>query len=119
MLFDYVATRNFAQTLTVEHVGDCCIRAKNNEGDLFYLRIKSIMGKAYLIRALQVNPDISSLLEDFTVSFKSIKYNEKVLMKEISLFLNNSDCGIVEAEECEEEDMFNDLPNIKEKYDNC
>lgn len=119
MEFDYVATRNFEETLIVQSMGNCCIKAKNIKNELFYLRVKSIMGMVYILKILHVDPQLDYLLDKFEVSFKSFKYSEKAIKKEISLFLNSFDNGIVEACEVEEEEMFNDLPNIKEHYKNC
>jgi len=119
MIFDYVATREFTTSLEVKNIGNCCIKAKNKDGDLFFLRVKSIMGQVNILKALYVNPNLEYLQDKFEVSYKKMKYSEKAIQKEIKQFLNDFDCKISEAYEIEEAETFENLPNIEEYFKNC
>ena len=65
MLFDYQATKTFANTLQIDDIGNCAIRSEGSyrdgkitlPGD-FYLVTKTIMGKTYIAKFGPLVPDI-------------------------------------------------------------
>lgn len=118
MLIDYMATRNFESTLDIEDPGNCCIKCETPEMDLHFIRLKSIMGYVHVLKMGPINPAFDKLLENFSVYYKSFKYSQKVIAKELTLFLNDPNRKIVSAEVSTEEEMFSMIPDIVSQFNN-
>ena len=116
MLIDYRAQRTFEDTLDIEDPGNCCIKCTTDEMDQHYIRLKSVMGTVHVLKMGPVNPDLEALLENFSVYYKSFKYSQKVITKELTLFLNDPNRKIVSATVTTEEEMFNAIPEIAEYF---
>lgn len=124
-LFDYQATKTFANTLQVDDIGNCAIRCEgsyrdgkiNMPGD-FYLVAKTIMGKTYIAKFGPMIPDIPYMPNTFEASFKVINYKEAAICKEIQLFLNDSTHAITQAEEITDLEVFEMFPSLEDTFNN-
>lgn len=125
MIFDYNATRTFADTLQVDDPGNCAIRCEGiyYEGKIpcygeYYLITKTVMGKTSVLKFGPVVADLPYALNSFDASFKQFKYKEATIEKEIKLFINDGKKGITKAEEVLDLDAFNAYPSMQDTFDN-
>lgn len=125
MLFDYQATKTFANTLQIDDIGNCAIRCEGSyrdgkitlPGD-YYLVTKTIMGKTYIAKFGPMVPDIPYMPNTFSASFKVISYKEASICKEIQLFLNDGAHAITQAEEVLEMEVYEAFPSLEDTFNN-
>jgi hypothetical protein len=125
MLFDYQATKTFANTLQVDDIGNCAIRClgRYKDGKVyfpgeFYLITRTIMGRTYLAKYGPMVPDIPYMPNTFDASFKIFAYKEATICREIQLFLNDTTHDITEAEEITDIEVFENFPSLEETFSN-
>ena len=118
MIYDYSGVKSFEATLIVDDPGNCAILAKgwymagkNTKLPSDYcMIIKTIMGQTTIIKWGPIEEDLPALSSGYNLSVKSFKYNNKTVDKEISLFLNDGQKFIYEAEIIEVDNAFELLP---------
>ena len=118
MIYDYSGVKSFEATLIVEDPGNCAILAKGwymvGKGmklpSDYCIIVKTIMGQTTIIKWGPIEPDLAELASGYNLSVKSFKYNNKTVDKEISLFLNDGQKFIYEAEVISEDEAFELLP---------
>ena len=126
MIIDYNRQNVFMNSLNVVDPGNACIVGYGVNLDKYYILTKTIAGKVHV---LKIGPVLAAdlaaagagsndiLLEDFEVSYKKMKYNEKTLSKEISGYLNDPHSCITEAEETVNEEAYQAIPQIAAAFD--
>lgn len=112
-----MSSQNF---IDLDSIGNVCIEAINEDsGFCYYLLIKTELGFSQIFSYGPVIPEINKLCNNYTVSYRKEKYNEKKLISFISKWLNDSFKGITCAYTLEEHkflDYYVDLvQNINNK----
>ena len=72
--------------------------------------IKTIMGQTTIIKWGPIEEDLPALSSGYNLNVKGFKYNNKTIDKEISLFLNDGQKFIYEAEVIDIDAAFELLP---------
>ena len=110
--FEYFKELRANDSLTIDNVGDCCIKCFNDDGVVYYLMTKTEAG---FTKVYQYGPLYAS---DFTIgkfynsSVQTIEYAEKTVSKLIDNFLNDKYKKITQAFECDEEEFIQNCKNI-------
>jgi hypothetical protein len=86
MIFDFSVQKTFNRSIDVVNIGNTALRCTNKQMDNYYLITKTIYGKTSILKFGPVCPDIETLINDFSVSYKKVDYKENVLFKEIDKF---------------------------------
>ena len=76
MIFEYSVQRTFNESVDVTDMGNMALRCTNKQLDNYYIIVKTVMGKAYILKFGPVCPDIDILQTDFSVEYKKIDYKE-------------------------------------------
>lgn len=119
MIFEYSVQRTFNEEIDVVDIGNTALRCTNTKMDSYYIILKTVMGKTSILKFGPVCPDIDVLLNDFTVNYKKIDYREPSICKEIDKFINDFRKDIVKIEEITEYEAWQDLPAIKQYFENA
>lgn len=125
MLYDYHGTRTFTDTLQVNDPGNCAIKCEGTFKDgivtlygEYYMAVKTIMGRSYLIKFGPIVPDLAVMQNGYSCQFKTIKYNEAAIDREIKSFLNDSKYNISKAEEILDVELFELYPDLQTTWSN-
>ena len=118
MIFEYSATRTFNEMIDIVDIGNTALRCIGSKGEEYYIILKTVMGKVYIIKFGPVCPDIDLLIPDFAVSYKKIDYKESLLEKEIDKFINDGKKGINLIEEITEYEAWQAFPDIHQCFEN-
>lgn len=110
--FEYFYTQQAVGQLNIEDLGNCAIEAFNDEGSHYYLVIKTQLGQSIVMEAGPFAIDIPILEKSVSVTYKRIEYNESKLKGIIEKFLNNPYRKITQAQEIEENDVYDNCINI-------
>ena len=106
--------------IDIPRIGNFAISAEGEGGNAYFIVIKTELGKSYIATCGPVLPEIEEIPENFNVNLTKIDYNEKKLVKIISMFLNDRMKGIYRAELIDSNkalDEFRDLGQyMKEKF---
>ena len=71
--------------------------------NIYYIIVKTVMGKTSIIKFGPVCPDIDMLQNDFSVSYKKIDYKENLIEKEVDKFIKDkSNLNVRPSTEIEE-----------------
>ena len=108
-------TQSSADTFTIEDVGNVCLVARNDSGDIWILVIKTLLGFCYILEygPLNHNP----LSQNYLISkFNKLQYSEYKLTKRIDNFLNDPKRMITQVDECNEEEAFSYMKSVVEVF---
>jgi len=118
MLFEYHAEEVFTKELDLVDVGNSAVRCVTKDFAEYYILLTTIMGKTHVLKFGPVVPDLDTLSDNFSVSYKKIDYNEQKIKREIDQVLNDTKKAIEEAEEIPVEVAMMSFPNISAQYMN-
>ena len=118
MIFDYSVQKTFNESIDIVDIGNTALRCTNTLMDNYYIILKTIMGKTSILKFGPVCPDIETLLNDFSVSYKKIDYKEPLISKEIDKFINDFKKSITTIEEITEYEAWQDFPTIQQYFEN-
>ena len=119
MIFEFSIQKTFNQSIDVVDVGNTALRCAGKNMDNFYIITKTVFGKTSIIKFGPVCPDLDTLINDFSVSYKKVDYKENVLFKEIDKFINDYKKEIEVVEEITEFEAWQDFPQIKQYFENA
>ena len=114
--FDYLQTVIVSAQLQVDDIGDCCILARNDIGEEFYILTRTIMGQTEIIEYGPSVPDIGLLPNFVNLSYSRIDYNESKIEKAIDNFLNNPKRVITQAQIIEASDLIDLILGSAHKF---
>ena len=87
--FDYSQEFSFMYTLDVDNLGETVIRGENDDGLTWYLVISTSLG---MTTAVVFGPVVDNMQhvvhKNFSFAVQKLTFNEKKIMKIISMFLN-------------------------------
>lgn len=118
MIFEYSAQRTFNEAIDIVDIGNTALKCTSVKLDDYYIILKTIMGKASIIKFGPVCPDIDLLISDFSVSYKKIDYKEPAIKKEIDKFINDFKKEINSIEEITEYEAWQAFPDIQQCFEN-
>ena len=118
MIFEFSVQKTFNQSIDIVDFGNTALRCKSRNMDYYYIIIKTVFGKTHFMKFGPVCPDLDSLCDDFSVSYKKIDYKELAICKEIDKFINDFKKEIEEVEEITEFEAWQDFPGIQQAFDN-
>lgn len=109
--FEYFKELRANDSITLDNIGDCCIKAFNDGGFVFYLMTKTSMGFSKVYQYGPLDSDMN-ICNGYSCSFQQIEYSEKVLSKIIDNFLNDKYRKITQVFECDEQEFIGNCKNI-------
>jgi hypothetical protein len=118
MIFEYSVQRTFNETIDVVDIGNTALRCYGKKLDIYYIILKTVMGKTFILKFGPVIPDTEVLFNDFSVSYKKIDYKENLIEKEVDKFINDYKKEITLVEEITEYEAWQDFPDIHNQFDN-
>ena len=119
MVFEFSIQKTFNQSIDVVDVGNTTLRCVNKQLDNYYIITRTVYGKTSILKFGPVCPDLDTLINDFSVSYKKIDYKENLLFKEIDKFLNDFKKEINTVEEVAEFEAWQDFPAVKQYFENA
>lgn len=105
--------------IDIENVGDFALEGINDEGNFWYLIVKTSLGVATLASCGPVVPDINLLPSGYCTYLSRMEYKEDKLAKQINMWLNDKSKKLTQANIIEIEDaldQFRDLGEYMRNY---
>lgn len=112
MNFEYFITRQVGADIDIENIGDCCIKAFNDEGLEYILIIETQMGICRVLTCGPIQVDFDLLPKSTSISFQRVEFRQGTLIKIIEGFLNNPYAKITQAIECTKEEALADCKDL-------
>lgn len=103
MLFEYLKTAQYQDSIDIETVGNCALQSINDEADSWVLLISTDLGFCTVTQAGPINLDFDEVSSNIYILKSSFEYNEKRLFKTISEFINHPKRSITTVEEIDKE----------------
>jgi hypothetical protein len=114
MQFDYFRVITSADSIDIEDIGNCCIRAFNDAGAEFILIIESSLGQCRIFNYGPIMVDIDTLPKNVGCFYQRMAFNQPKVAKIIRDFLNNSKYNITQVELIDKEEALKDCRSIIE-----
>ena len=118
MIFEYSVQRTFNETIDVVDIGNTALRCFGKKLDIYYIILKTVMGKTSILKFGPIMPDIDVLFNDFSVTYKKIDYKENLIQREVDKFINDYKKEVTKVEEITEYEAWQDFPPVKEWFEN-
>lgn len=113
--FEYFATTTYMDSLEVENIGDCCLEACNDSGEVYFLCISTSLGVS---KILEYGPYMDGLSPIHLIyKYQELAYNEKKLNTIINKFLNDISKNITQVREVSYDDIKDYFISPKEFMD--
>lgn len=112
MNFEYRITRQVEADIDIDNIGDCCLKAFNDEGMEYILIIETQMGVCRIFNYGPIQPDFDLLPKSTSISFQRIDFRQGALIKIIEGFLNNPYAKITQAMECSKEEALEECKDL-------
>lgn len=116
MIFEFSVQRTFKESIDVVDMGNTALRCTSKTMNIYYIIIKTVMGKTSILKFGPVCPDLEVLQNDFFVNYKKLDYKETAIFKEIDKFINDYKKEINEVEEITEYEAWKDFPAIQQLF---
>ena len=110
--FEYFKEIKSNDSLTIDNLGNCCIKAFNDNGNVYYLQITTSLGFSTILEYGPLNAETLDFNQTYMCSYKVVEFSEKVLSKIVDNFLNDKYRKITQAFKCESEEFKNNYRNI-------
>lgn len=118
MIFEFAVQRTFNESIDVVDIGNTALRCTNHRLDMYYIIIKTVLGKTSIIKFGPIYPDAEILLDDFSVAYKKIDYKESTICREIDRFINDFKKEINTVEEVTDYEAWQDFPAVQQLFEN-
>ena len=112
MLFNYVRTLNYMDSIDIDDIGNCCIQAFNDYGLEWILKIETRLGwsTTKIFGPFEVNNN--SMSDSFMYAKSACEFNHKKIYKKIDDFINDSKKEITQVFLIEDDIYLEKLNNI-------
>lgn len=110
--FEYFKELKANDSLSVYDIGNCCLKAFNDDGQVYYLMTTTTLGFTKVYQYGPLNVDDLNLGVYYNCSVQTIEYSEKVLFKLIDSFLNDKYKKITQAFECQIDEFIKNCKSI-------
>ena len=111
MNFEYFTVTTVMADIEIEAIGNCAIEANNDNGEFWYLVIRTNDG---LTQVFEYGPTCHTgiLEKSVNCSFQRINYSESKIKKAIQSFLNNPYRTITQAREITLDEALNECDDM-------
>lgn len=110
--FGYVRRVTEDDTLEIDDVKNCTIKANSDMGDSYYLTISTDNGWSTVLECGPISDiQIPGKARYITWNYSYMPADSRKISKIIEVFLNNPRRAITQAEVCEYDDIKNELIN--------
>lgn len=109
--FEYFKELKANDSITLDNIGDCCIKAFNDDGQIYYFMTQTILGftKVYQYGPLDESLNICN---NYIMMFQSFEYSERTISKVIDNFLNDKHKRITQVFECDKQEFTDNCKKI-------
>lgn len=115
MKFDFDKESIFTQQLEILDPGNCAIRCVSGMYE-YYLLVKTLFGRTYIMKYGPIMVDIGSIDEGFAFAYNVFEYKESKIQKEILKLLQDDKKNVTEAEVISIEEALKSFPDIKQLF---
>lgn len=112
MNIEYMIQVTAGDSIDIDDIGNCCIKAYNDSGEEYYLYTKTYLGWVDIIQYGPATPDFEQLPKIVSYSYQRIEYDTRKLERIISTFLNNKYSGITQASLCDVNEIKENIKNF-------
>lgn len=112
MEFEYKPVPMFDASVDIENIAQCALEVLDNQGQYYYLVIRTIMGVTTVFQQGPVHPDVIMVLQYVNSSITRFEYDANKIKKIIKLFIADRLKGANKTE------VVRELP-ITEALSNC
>lgn len=112
MLFNYLKTESYMDSIDILDIGNCCLVAYNDDGNKWAFYTKTELGWSVIKIVGPFDAEDDSMGSFFTYYKNGFEYSEKKLHKQINDFLNNPKNKITQVFECNKDDIKTILSSI-------
>lgn len=91
MRFEYLFSKTALEDIEIEAIGNCALECFTDNGEVYYLVVKTDLGITQLYTQGPTMLDIDMLLCKFNSNYSRFNYNEGRIIKSIEKFLANPD----------------------------
>ena len=121
MEFEYDKQLIAQSIVDIPQIGSFAFKAENDMGDVYFMVVRTSLGKSHIATCGPVLPGIEEIPNGFNVNLTIMDYNEKKLIKHISMFLNDRMKGIYKVDLIPFEDALNEFRDLglymREKFE--
>ena len=98
--------------IDIQDIGNCCLECISADEMYFYIINKTSLGVCTMFTCGPIIPDVSLIPSGFAIIINKIEYNTKLILKELSLYINNKNKKIVEVNEISVEQAVKEFRDI-------
>ena len=105
--------------IDIENIGDFALEGINDEGNFYYLIVRTTLGITTLASCGPVVPDVNLLPSGYCTYISRMQYKEDKVAKQINIWLNDKSKALTKASLIEIEDaldQFRDLGEYMRNY---
>lgn len=105
--------------IDIENIGDFALEGINDEGNFYYLIVRTSLGITTLASCGPVVPDVNLLPSGYCTYISRMQYKEDKVAKQINIWLNDKSKALTKASLVEIEDaldQFRDLGEYMRNY---
>lgn len=112
--YEYMHVISALDSIDVEDISQCDIKALNDAGQVWYLHVSTSLGRT---KTIEFGPIVDQSVSDDTFSYKKIvkEYKEKWVDNIISNFIDNPRRLITQVFIIEPDELYDQLDMIKEQ----
>lgn len=114
MLFEFNNQLVAQSAIEINDSGNCAIECTNEEGQYFYIIIKTLYGTTTIVFYGPILPDFHELPNNYSTSLSRMEFNQSKLEKTINFILNNRTYKITNAKEVSVEEALSTFVSLKE-----
>ena len=112
MLFNYIKTLNYMDSIDIDDIGNCCIQAFNDYGLEWILKIETKLGWSTTKIFDPFEADKNKMSDNFMYVKSSTEFNHKRIYKKIDDFINDPKKEITQLLLIEDDNYLEKLNNI-------
>ena len=90
MIVQYNQDLVFMKDIDIDNIGEFSVEAWNDEGMFWYYTAHTVLGVCYVATSGPRIPDVEILPKSFKQQTYEIKFDEEKILKDITLFLNDT-----------------------------
>lgn len=109
---NYLKTEQFEESIDLEDIGNCSLKAYDSLAREYYFNINSSLGDVTVKKFGPLQENDNEIKTYFNYSKFTHFYDEKKIYKDIYAFINSND--ICQVEEISKDEFFERFKNLKE-----
>ena len=100
--------------IDIENIGDFALEGINDEGNFYYLIVRTSLGITTLASCGPVVPDVNLLPSGYCTYISRMQYKEDKVAKQINIWLNDKSKALTKASLVEIEDALDQFRDVGE-----